>query len=255
MHIVTHLGWDDKSYESAAADYEPEHCIACRGLAFSAHDGYERWGLGERIGIRRFRCHTPGCRRVWSVLPSYLTRFQSYATAVEAAAVLGYVLQGKTYAETAAASGVSVTTAFRWVSAGTGAAALTLVHVLRTLLAFAPAPLPATESTPEDRFHAGVWHMRRVRAAKLPRLLELCVLVRCLELFAAALRPTSSAAKPVLDWGLWRWANYPTPKWQMIRATIDGKSQSACRCYADSGGGCDDPGRAKSGCAAPACHD
>lgn len=29
-------------------------------------------GLSERIEIRRFRCHSPGCRQVWSVLPSYL---------------------------------------------------------------------------------------------------------------------------------------------------------------------------------------
>lgn len=240
MHIVAHLGHDDKSYQAAAATYWPEHCIACGGWHFGPHDGYERWGLDERLEIRRFRCHSPGCRQVWSVLPSYLTHSQMYATAVEMAAVLCYVLQGKTYAAAAAEIGVSTTTVFRWVTEGAGAAGLTLVHTLRTLLAFAPEQTPSTEPAPADRLRAATWLRRRVRLPKLPQLLELCVLARCLELFAAELRPAGPLATEVPAWGIWRWANYPTPKWQMIRATNDGNSRASPGCYASPGGGHDD---------------
>lgn len=227
MHIVAHLGHDDKSYELAAKGYEPGRCIVCGGWAVGPHDGYERWGLSERVEIRRFRCHSPGCRQVWSVLPSFLTRFQMYATAVETAAVLCYVLQGKTYADAAAEIGVSVTTAFRWVAEGAVAAAATLVHVARALLEFAPAEPLRMELEPVDRSRAVAWQLRRVRTEKIPRLLELCVLTRCLEIFAQQLRPAKPVARQVPAWGIWRWANYPIPKWQTIRATKDGKSRSS----------------------------
>ncbi|MDB4895188.1 MAG: hypothetical protein JWN15_1450 [Firmicutes bacterium] len=82
MHIAAHLGHDDKSYEDAAAIYWPERCIACGGRVFGPHGGYARWGLSERIVVRRFRCHAQGCRQVWSVLPSYLTRFQMLNRAI-----------------------------------------------------------------------------------------------------------------------------------------------------------------------------
>lgn len=228
MYIIAHLGHDDKSYAQAAAFYWPERCLVCGQEAVGAHDGYERWGLTERVGIRRFRCLYPSCRQVWSVLPSYLTRFQMYATAVEAAAVLGYVLEGKTYAQVATETGVSVTTVFRWVKEGALAAAVTLAHVLRTLLEFTPSATPPTEPQPEDWLRAATWHSRRVRRWKVPRLLELCVLLRCLELFAEQLRP--SYAHQVPAWGVWRWAIYPATKWQAIQATKDGNSRASPGC-------------------------
>lgn len=230
MHIVAHLGHDDKSYELAATVYWPERCIACGGWVFGPHDGYERWGLSERVVIRRFRCHSQGCRQVWSVLPSYLTRFQMYATAVEIAAVLCYVLQGKTYAAAAEEIGVSTTTVFRWVAEGAGAAACTLVHVVRTMLEFAPEQPVSMELESGDRLRAATWQQRRARLQKIPLLLELCVLVRCLAVFAKTLCPGLSVAKLVPDWGLWRWADYPTRKWHTIQATIDGNSRAAPGC-------------------------
>lgn len=194
------------------------------------HDGYERWGLGERIVIRRYRCHSPGCRQVWSVLPSYLTRFQMYATAVETAAVLCYVLQGKTYKAAAEAVGVSMTTVFRWVAEGAGAAACTWAFVARTLLEFAPEQSTDASPDAEDRIRAARWQVRRVRPAKISRLLELCVLARYLEVFAQAMRPAWPMARQVPAWGLWRWADYPMRKWQTIRATNDGNSRASPGC-------------------------
>lgn len=44
MHVVAHLGHDDKSYELASASYWPRGCLACGGWVFGPHDGYERWG-------------------------------------------------------------------------------------------------------------------------------------------------------------------------------------------------------------------
>lgn len=230
MHIVAHLGHDDKSYELAAATYWPERCMACGGRVFGPHDGYERWGLDERIVVRRFRCHSPGCRQVWSILPSYLTRFQMYAIAVEAAAVLCYVLRGETYKDAAEAIGVSMTTVFRWVAEGAGAAACTWTLVARTLLEFTAEQSVAGGLEPGDRLRAAIWRQRRVRAAKIPRLLELCVLARCLDLFATAMRPRWPAAKQVPAWGLWRWAAYPTRKWHTIHATNDGNSRASPGC-------------------------
>jgi|GEM_PF-2624610 len=230
MHIVAHLGYDDKSYGSAAARYWPDRCMACGGWVLGPHDGYERWGLKERIVVRRFRCHSPGCRQVWSVLPSYLTRCQMYATAVETAAVLCYVLQGRTYKDAAEAAGVSMTTVFRWVAEGVGAAACTWALVVRTVLEYAPEQPADAVPAAEDQVRAGKWQARRVRPAKIQRLLELCVLARCLELFAQAMRPAWPAAKLVPAWGLWRWANYPTRKWQTIRATKDGNSRASPGC-------------------------
>jgi transposase len=219
MHSVTHLGADDTTYTVAAAEYWPEACAACGGGWFGPHDTYERWGLTQLIDIHRFRCHSPGCRRVWSVLPSYLTRFQSYATLVEMLAGVGYVLGGKTYAEVARDAGVSVTTAFRWVTDGALTAAATLMSVLQTILAYAPEQPVETGMRPEDLQRAALWQARRVRQPKIPQLLEMCVLVRCLEVFAAAFRPAAPLAKQVPSWGIWRWATYPLPKWQRIRAT------------------------------------
>lgn len=255
MHIVAHLGHDDKSYELATAGFWPEHCVTCGGLLLGRHDAYERWGLDKRIEIQRFVCYDKDCEQVWSVLPSYLTRFQMYATAVETAAVLRYVLQGKTYAQAAEESGVSVTTVFRWVTEGAAGALVTLLHVARTLMEFTQEQLVRMEPEPADRMRAGEWQLRRVRAAKIPRLLELCVLVRCLAVFAASLRPSWPAAKAVPGWGLWRWACYPTPKWQTIHSTRNGKSRSSPRCYAGSGGGRDDSGEPKSVCSATVCDD
>ena len=230
MHIVAHLGHDDKSYVPAAADYWPPGCLSCGGWVLGPHDGYERWGLSERIVIRRFRCHSPGCRQVWSVLPSYLTRFQMYATAVETAAVLCYVLQGYTYKAAAEIIGVSMTTVFRWVAEGAEAAACTLVHVARTLLEFAQEQPISTVLEAGDRGREASWRRRRVRAEKIPGLLELCVLVRCLEMFAKTMRPAWPAAKQVPAWGLWRWADYPTRKWRTIRATNGGNSRASPGC-------------------------
>lgn len=255
MHIVAHLGHDDKSYEFAVAGFWPERCVTCGGLALGRHDGYERWGLDNRIEIQRFLCYEQGCRQVWSVLPSYLTRFQMYATAVETAAVLRYVLQGKTYAQAAAESGVSLTTAFRWVAEGAAGAVLTLLHVARTLMEFTQEQMVHMEPEPADRIRATEWQLRRVREAKIPRLLELCVLVRCLEVFVAAFRPAWPAAKAVPGWGLWRWACYPICKWQTIHSTTNGKSRSSPQCYAGAGGGHDDPGEPKPVCTAKVRHD
>jgi hypothetical protein len=230
MHSVAHLGADDTTYTLAATEYWPEACAACGGGWFGPHDTYERWGLVEQIEIHRFRCHSPGCRRVWSVLPSYLTRFQSYATLVEMLAGVGYVLGGRTYAEVAQDAGVSITTAFRWVTDGAPAAAATLMSVLQTLLTFAPEQPVETGLRAEDLQRAGLWHARRVREPKIPKLLELCVLVRCLEVFAAAFRPATPMAKQVPSWGIWRWASYPHPKWQRIRATANETSPGVQRC-------------------------
>lgn len=230
MHIVAHLGYDDKSYAFTAATYWPERCLACGGWVFGPHDGYERWGLSERIVIQRFRCHSRGCRQVWSVLPSYLTRFQMYATAVESAAVLCYVLQGKTYTASAEAIGVSVTTVFRWVAEGAGAAACTWALVAHALLEFAAEQPVSAALEPGDRLRATTWQQRRVRSQKVPRLLQLCVLARCLAVFAKTLRPGGAAAKQVPDWGLWRWADYPTRKWRAIQATMDGNSRASPGC-------------------------
>jgi transposase-like protein len=230
MHIVAHLGHDDKSYGLAAARYCPDRCMACGGGLFGPHDGYERWGLRERIVVRRFRCHSPGCRQVWSVLPSYLTRLQMYATAVETAAVLCYVLQGRTYRDVAEAVGVSMTTVFRWVADGAGAAACTWGLVVRTLLEYAPEQPTNAAVEAEDKVRATKWQARRVRPAKVQRLLELCVLARCLEIFAEAMRPAWPAARHIPAWGLWRWANYPTRKWQTVRATNDGNSRASPGC-------------------------
>ena len=47
---------------------------------------------------------------------------------------------------------------------------------------------------------------------------------------AQQLRPAKPVAKQVPAWGIWRWANYPIPKWQTIRATKDGKSRSSPGC-------------------------
>lgn len=168
IHIVAHLGHDDNTDERAATTYWPHRCMACGGTMFGPHDGYERWGLNERIVVRRYRCHSPGCRRVWSVLPSYLTRFQMYATAVETAAVLCYVLQGKTYKDAAEAVGVSVSTVFRWVAERAGAAACTWALVVRTLLEYAPEQPIDTATETEDQVRAAKWQARRVRPAKNP---------------------------------------------------------------------------------------
>lgn len=230
MHSVAHLGADDTTYRIAVAEYWPDACAACGGGWLGSHDSYERWGVSDRIDIHRFRCHSPGCRRVWSVLPSYLTRFQSYATLVEMLAGLGYVLGGRTYAQVAREAGVSVTTAFRWVTDGAVAAATTLMSVLRTLLAFAPERPVETGARAEDLQQACVWEARRVRQPKIAMLLELCALVRCLELFADTFRPGSPLAKLVPSWGIWRWACYPLPKWQRIRATTNETSPGVRRC-------------------------
>jgi len=230
MHIFAHLGHDDKSYELAAARYSPDRCMACGGWVFGPHDGYERWGLNGRIVIRRYRCHSPGCRQVWSVLPSYLTRFQMYATAVESAAVLCYVLQGQTYKAVAEATGVSTTTVFRWVAEAAGVAAATWARVVHILLEFTPEqPVPEAQEA-ADQLRAGRWRQRRVRSDKIGRLLDLCVLVRCLEAFAQTMRPVWPAARHVPAWGLWRWADYPTRKWQTIRATNGGNSRASPGC-------------------------
>lgn len=230
MHIVAHLGHDDKSYALAAASYWPRGCLACGGWVFGSHDGYERWGLSERVVIRRFRCHSPGCRQVWSVLPSYLTRSQMYATAVETAAVLCYVLQGHTYKAAAETIGVSMTTVFRWVTEGAGAAACTWASVAQTLLEFAAEQPVSGGLEAGDRQREMTWRQRRVRAEKIPRLLELSVLVRYLEVFAKSMRPTWSAAKQVPAWGLWRWADFPIRKWRTIHATNGGNSRASPGC-------------------------
>lgn len=230
MYSVAHLGADDTTYRVAAAEYWPGVCALCGGRLLGPHDTYERWGLSERVEIRRFRCHSPGCRQVWSVLPSYLTRFQSYATLVEMLAGVSYVLGGKTYAQAAKEFGVSVTTVFRWVTDGAVAAAATLMSVLQTLLAFAPEQPVETGAQPEDLQRACLWGSRRVRQAKILMLLELCVLVRCLEVFAGAFRPATSLARLIPSWGIWRWASYPVPKWQRIRATTGETSPGIQRC-------------------------
>ncbi|HLN60270.1 MAG TPA: hypothetical protein VK464_01875 [Symbiobacteriaceae bacterium] len=167
---------------------------------------------------------------MWSVLPSYLTRFQMYATAVESAAVLCYALHGQTYKAAAEARGVSTTTVFRWVAEAAGTAASTWGRVVRTLLDFMPEqPVPAAYEA-ADQLRTATWRQRRVRSDKIPRLLDLCVLVRCLEAFAQTMRPIWPAARHVPAWGLWRWADYPIRKWQTIRATNGGNSRASPGC-------------------------
>ena len=91
VHIIAHLGSTDKEYLLAIASFRPAQCPQCGGGRVHRHDEFWRQGEQQQVPIQRFRCARVRCRRVFSVLPSYLPPGQSYAAASEEAAVAAYV--------------------------------------------------------------------------------------------------------------------------------------------------------------------
>jgi len=139
VQIIAHLGSNDNEYLLEVQAYRPECCPACGCTQLHSHDDYWRWGLAQRVPVRRFRCARPRCRQIVSVLPSYLEPGQSYPLAVEELAVVTYVTGQATLTSVAAVLGVGTTTVFRWVDRACAVVVAWLVLLQQVLLLLNPA--------------------------------------------------------------------------------------------------------------------
>jgi transposase-like protein len=225
MIMVAHLGSCGKEYLEKVGQFRPAKCPVCEWLKVYRHSKYHRWAdSSEPIPIFRFRCSRIECRKVFSVIPDFLTPGQSYPTATEEAVVAEYSSGNGTYSEISARFGVSITTCFRWVKRACAKVADWFSLAQRTVLQIAPESEIGVNVSEEQRH---LWRRRRIRTAwKIERLLLLGAWPSWIRRVCQILR--EKVKLPDL-WGLalWRWME---PRLEAFSTTVDGKSFASGPC-------------------------
>lgn len=225
MIMVAHLGSNGKEYLEQIDGFRPDSCPICQWLRVHRHSTHQRWAdTPEQIPIFRFRCTRPGCRRVFSVIPDFLTPGQSYPTATEEAVVAEHSSGNATYSEISAKFGVSITTCFRWVKRACAKVAGWFSLAQRTVLRIVPESEIGVTVSEEYRL---LWRRRRIRTAwKIEGLLLLKAWPPWIGQVCQILR--EKVKLPHL-WGLalWRWME---PRLEVFSTTQDGKSFASGPC-------------------------